>query len=83
MIFSSSFLNRIVFGSLILFFLSFSIVFAQDYDIQRKEMLNKLDLTNLNNRLLLNAGVTSQNEIEYFKDLAKTKKQYQRYGCEI
>jgi hypothetical protein len=46
-------------------------VSAQNYEQQRKEKLNALDLSGLGKTLFLNAGVTNQHEVDYFKTLSK------------
>ncbi|MCE7068871.1 T9SS type A sorting domain-containing protein [Dyadobacter sp. CY327] len=47
----------------------FSITFAQDYEQLRQQKLNSLELSGLGQMLFLNAGLTNQNEIDYFKNL--------------
>ncbi|MEO6283357.1 MAG: T9SS type A sorting domain-containing protein [Dyadobacter sp.] len=51
---------------------AFSAASAQDYAQQRKETLNGLDLSGLGKTLFLNAGVTNQHEVDYFKTLSKS-----------
>ncbi|MCE6989457.1 T9SS type A sorting domain-containing protein [Dyadobacter sp. CY323] len=53
--------------------LDFSSSLAQDYQQQRQDQIKRLDLKGLGNTLLLNLGVISQNENDYFKILSKDK----------
>jgi hypothetical protein len=50
---------------------AFSAASAQDYEQQRKEKLNGLDLSGLGKTLFLNAGVTNQHEVDYFKTFSQ------------
>jgi hypothetical protein len=52
----------------------FSITFAQDYEQLRQQKLNSLDLSGLGERLFLNCGLTTQYEINHFKNLNKNEK---------
>lgn len=53
--------------------LSCQTILAQDYQTLRQNALDKLDLSDLGNKLFMNAAVTTRHEIDYLKQISSGK----------
>lgn len=53
--------------------LSFQTILAQDYQTLRQNTLDKLDLSGLGSKLLMNAAVTTRHEMDYLKQISSGK----------
>jgi hypothetical protein len=58
-------------GFLLALVCAFSFSYAQDFQQVRQAQISKLDLSGVKNTLFLNAGLTTQHEVNYLKELSK------------